>query len=67
MGAPKLTPKDLINLYKNGGDKTETNLQDKRYVEALKIRLNQILQDPKKVKHAALIIELMMRENPKKK
>ena len=67
MGAPKLTPKDLTNLYKIGAEKTESNLQDKRYIEALKIRLNQILQDPIKVKQAALIIELMMRENPKKK
>ena len=65
MGAPKLTPKDLTNLYKIGAEKTESNLQDKRYIEALKIRLAQIIQDPKKARQAALIIEQMMREKPR--
>ena len=64
MGAPKLNPKDLENLYKKSAP-ADTNLQDKRYIEALKIRLAQIIQDPKKARQAALIIEQMMREKPR--
>lgn len=69
MAAPKLTPSDLAKLYSKSENKavTDSNLQDKKYIETLKNRLDTLLQDPKMAKKAALIIEKMIHNKQKKR
>ena len=69
MAAPKLSPKDLEKLYSKSENKavTDSNLQDKKYIETLKNRLDTLLQDPKMAKKAALIIENMIHNKQKKR
>ncbi len=69
MAAPKLSPKDLAKLYSKSENKavTDSNLQDKKYIETLKNRLDTLLQDPKMAKKAALIIENMIHNKQKKR
>jgi hypothetical protein len=53
MGAPKLKPSELKSLFPEEKDKS---LQDKKFIEALKNRLNEKLQNPVYAKKAALIL-----------
>ncbi len=55
MAIPKYKSSDLKKLYP---ENQENNLRDKRIIEALRERLNEkLLNDPKAVKKAALILE----------
>lgn len=54
MAAPKIKPSELKILFSEGKDQS---LQDKKFIEAIKNRLNEKLQDPKLAKKAALILE----------
>lgn len=69
MAAPKLNPQDLAKLYSKSENKAvnDQNLQDKKYIETLKNRLDTLLQDPKMAKKAALIIENMINNKQKKR
>ncbi len=67
MAAPKLNPNDLAKLYSKSESATQNqNLQDKKYIETIKNRLDSLLQDPKMAKKAALIIEKMINDKQKK-
>jgi hypothetical protein len=44
MAAPKIKPSELKILFSEGKDQS---LQDKKFIEAIKNRLNEKLQDPK--------------------
>ena len=67
MGAPKYNAKDLKNLFSQSESATQKqNLQDKKYIETIKNRLDSLLQDPKMAKKAALIIEKMINDKQKK-
>lgn len=69
MAAPKLTPQDLAKLYSKSENKAvnDSNLQDKKYIETIKNRLDTLLQDPVMAKKAALIIENMIHNKQKKR
>jgi hypothetical protein len=54
MAAPKIKPSELKTLFSEGKDQS---IQDKKFIEAIKNRLNEKLQDPKLAKKAALILE----------
>ncbi len=54
MGAPKINSSELKKLF---SDEKDQNLQNKKIIEALQKRLNEILQNPKQAKKAAIIIE----------
>jgi hypothetical protein len=61
MGLPK-KPKDFSGLYKTS--ENTSPLDDKKKVEALKQRLNNlILKDEKLQKKAALILELWLKKS----
>lgn len=68
MAAPKLTPQDLAKLYSKSENTAEKEsiLQDKKYIEAMKNRLDKLLQNPIMAKKAALIIENMINHKQKK-
>lgn len=53
MAAPKIKPTELAKLFESGRDQS---LQDKKYIEALRQRLNEKLEDPKAAKKAAMIL-----------
>ena len=54
MAAPKIKPSELKILF---SEEKDQSLQDKKFIEAIKNRLNEKLQDPKLAKKAALILE----------
>jgi len=57
MGAPKI-------IWETS--KEDKTLQDKKFIEALMKRLNEMIQnDPKLAKKAALILEDWMKKKPK--
>ncbi len=59
MASPKYKPQDLGHLYSS--QKKEQvrakTLQDKKLLEALKKRLEELLTDPRQAKKAAIILE----------
>lgn len=64
MAAPKLSPTELKKLFQEG-DK-DKNLQDKKIIEALQKRLNDMIQKDEKVaKKAALILENWLNKKTK--
>ncbi len=69
MAAPKLNPKDLSKLYSTKSENAvqNQNLQDKKYIETVKDRLETLLQDPRMAKKAALIIEKMIHDKQNKR
>ena len=62
MAALKIKPTELAKLFPDGKDQTSN---DKKLIEALRSRLNEILQDEKMAKKAAMILESWI--NPKHK
>ena len=57
MGAPKI-------IWETS--KEDKTLQDKKFIEALMKRLNEMIQkDPKLAKKAALILEEWLKKKPK--
>ena len=61
MAAPKLRPSDYAKLYQVGAD--DKNLHEKKIVESLQKRLNDMIQrDPKLAKKAALVIEQWLKK-----
>jgi hypothetical protein len=63
MGARKFNSRDLGKLY---SENNTQNIQDKKFIEALKNRLNErIQQDPQLARKAALIIEKWLQQKPK--
>ena len=62
MAAFKIKPKDLAILFPEGKDQTSN---DKKLIEALRSRLNEMLEDEKMAKKAAMILEFWI--NPKRK
>ena len=60
MAAPKIKPSELKPLFSEGKDQS---IQDKKFIEAIKNRLNEKLQDPKLAKKAALILENWIHKN----
>lgn len=62
MGAPKLRPSDYAKLYQAGPD--DKTLHEKKIVESLQKRLNDMIQrDPKLAKKAALVIEQWLKKS----
>lgn len=61
MAALKLKPSEFAKLYQEGNN--DKNLHDKKTVESLQKRLNDLIQkDPKLAKKAALVIEQWLRK-----
>jgi hypothetical protein len=59
MAAPKINSSELKKLFTEEKDQ---NLQNKKIIEALQKRLNEILQNPQQAKKAAMIIEGWMKK-----
>jgi biotin-(acetyl-CoA carboxylase) ligase len=59
MAAPKINSSELKKLFTEEKDQ---NLQNKKIIEALQKRLNEILQNTHQAKKAAMIIESWMKK-----